>query len=350
MSSVVESLPVVVASERDRILAGPMDRVTHELHFSRLPFADGVERQLPPTPRPPADALRVVAWNAERCRRPDAAAALLRRARADVALLTEMDVGMARTGQAHTPREVAAALRAGYAFAVEFLELGLGSERERARHAGEANTVGYHGGALISAHAPERPEVVRLETRGDWFGAERGERRVGGRMALLASLGLGGRMLTIAAVHLESHGDPEERAAELQVLLEAIEARAPGGPALIDGDLNTSSLGRAELDDPDRLKRALVADPRRLGAPFAYEPLFPAAAAAGYQWETCNAARESSQRVATPEGSARGALRLDWLLARGLLCESPEVVAAADPDTGAALSDHEALAVTVRVA
>lgn len=332
------------------MLAGPADRATHASLLGRLPFVDGVERQAPSARRSPADALRVVAWNAERCRRPEAAAALLRRAGADAALLTEMDVGMARSGQAHTPREVATALGAGYAFAVEFLELGLGGARERADWAGSHNSVGYHGAALISAHGLERPQGVRLETRGDWFGAERGERRVGGRIALLASLAVAGRAVTIAAVHLESHGDPEERAAELRVLLDAIEARAPGGPALIGGDLNTSSLGRAELGDRERLKRALAADPQRLRSPIAHEPLFAAAAAAGYEWEKCNVAAQSSQRVATPEGSSRGALRLDWLLARGLVCEAPEVIDAADPETGAALSDHEALAVTIRPA
>jgi hypothetical protein len=48
-----------------------------------------------------------------------------------------------------------------------------------------------------------------------------------------------------------------------------------------------------------------------------------------------------------PAPSARGLLKLDWFFARSLSCRDPAVVEAVHPGTGAALSDHEAIAVTV---
>jgi hypothetical protein len=111
-----------------------------------------------------------MAWNAERCKRVEAAAGLLAPTGADAILLSEMDWGMARSGQRHATRELAAALGCGYVFAVEFLELGLGNEAERARHAGEANAVGYHGGAILSRHPLLEPALVRLGGDGDFDG------------------------------------------------------------------------------------------------------------------------------------------------------------------------------------
>ncbi len=349
MAPALRELEVVAEAERARILAGPQDPSCHRQLLAGMPFARAVEVRPPAAPRPvpaPGSGLRVVAWNAERGREPAAGAALL--AGADVALLSELDVGMARSGQRHAARALADALATGYAFGVEFLELGLGDAAEAAAHAGAGNRVGYHGGAILSAYPLVRPELVRLETRGDWFGPERGQRRVGGRIAVLASLELGDVEVALAAVHLDSHGDPDERAAELRVLLDAIEARRPGAPALIGGDLNTHSLGRAELADPERLREALARDPERLRTPLPHEPLFEVAAAAGYEWERCNEVGEPTQRVAGPDGTGRGGLHLDWFLARGLVAEAPEVLPAVDPATGAALSDHDAIAVTIR--
>ena len=171
----------------------------------------------------------------------------------------------------------------------------------RARHESETNRVGYHGGALLSPHVLARPSLVRLERSGRWFGPERGERRVGGRIAVIATPLVGGVGGVLASVHLENHCDPAERAAQLGRLIDAIERHAPGAPVLIGGDLKTSSLGLRELEDRDALADAL----------------------------------------------RRGSLRLDWFLSRGLRLSAPQVLAAVDPQSGDALSDHEAIAVVI---
>jgi endonuclease/exonuclease/phosphatase family metal-dependent hydrolase len=289
-----------------------------------------------------------VAWNVERGRFPEAAAARLRAAGADAALLSELDVGMARSGQIHAARALAGALGMGFAFGVEFLELGLGNTEERERCAGALNAVGYHGGALASAQHLERPALVRLDAGGAWFDGLRGERRIGGRVALLASLRVAGVAVTLASVHLESHGDPAERDAQTGALLAALERYAPGAPALVGGDFNTHSLGRAELLDREALARAVRADPARFGEPWRHEPLFARLEGAGFGWRRCNLARTATERRRRAGGSERGTLHLDWLFARGLEVSDPEVLPGLDPATGAALSDHEALALTIR--
>jgi len=290
----------------------------------------------------------VVAWNAQRCRDPEGSAAMLRATGAGILLLSELDRGMARSRQRHTARELAARLGHGYAFGVEFLELGLGDARERETHAGEENALGYHGGAILSSRALGEPTLVRVERSGRWFDGALGERRVGGRVAVLCTLPVGARLVAFASVHLESHSDPDERAEQLEAVFAALDRFAPGAPALAGGDVNTHSLGRAELADRELLSRALAADPRRLAEPIAYEPLFALAERRGYDWRGCNALGTSTERRTRGGASARGTLVLDWFFARGLEVSEPAVIDASDPATGAALSDHEAIAVTIR--
>ena len=81
----------------------------------------------------------------------------------------------------------------GYAYAVEYLELGLGDAEERRSIEGDSNEVGYHGNAILSRAPLERPALLRLEASGGWFDGQRGEQRIGGRMAVLATVAMGGR-------------------------------------------------------------------------------------------------------------------------------------------------------------
>jgi endonuclease/exonuclease/phosphatase family metal-dependent hydrolase len=343
-----EALPIVPEAERAAMLALLPEPGTHARLQRALPGLHRVEWAPPLRPAPPCAEARLVAWNAERGRDPVAAAALLRRTGADALLLSELDVGMARSEQRHAARELAGRLGMGFAFGVEFLELGLGNGEERTRCAGRRNAVGYHGGAVASALPLERPVLVRLDAGGDWFDGRRGERRVGGRIALLATLPIGSARVALASLHLESHCDPARRDAQVASLLEALDAYAPGAPAVLGGDFNTHSLGLAELLDRDALARAVRADPHRFAEPEPHEPLFARLARAGFEQRACNVAGASTERRRGPDGSRRGALRLDWLFARGVAAAAPEVVDAVDPATGAALSDHEAIALTIR--
>lgn len=322
---------------RREILAGEPSAARHAEWLARLGFASALDLVAGNrAAEPAAGPLRVVAWNAQRCRDPAAAAEFLGRSGAHVFLLSELDVGMARSGQWHAPRALAAQLGCASAFAVEFLELGLGDASERAAHAGAENARGFHGGAILARAPLVAPEVVRLEAGGRWFDGRLGERRVGSRIAVLCRVPWAGRELALASVHLESHSDPAERAAQLERVFDALDRSAPGLPALVGGDVNTHSLGRAELEDRDALRAALGRDPSRLSDPVAHEPLFALAERRGFAW------REANLRAApTYKRDGRGALQLDWFFVRGLEISAPGVLASGE------LSDHEAITLSV---
>ncbi len=321
---------------------------TTEAHTAALQqhraLFDRLEVVPPPAPEPPpAGAARIAFWNVERGKYLDASARLLGGLDATALLLCELDLGMARSGQRHTTRDLAARLGAGYAFGVEFLELGLGDARERDWHQGEANEAGLHGAAVLARVALERPALIRLEASGDWFDGRHGERRVGGRIAIAATLRVAGAPITLVSVHFESHGDPPRRAVQLARLLDAIDSYAPTQPVLIGGDLNTSTLSR-DWARGTGVKPVLPRE--RVLDPVPYEPLFEVAAARNYDWRACNALGVPTQRT-RPDGTPAHPLgKIDWFLARDLDVAEPATIPAIDPD-GRAISDHDVLAVTI---
>ena len=345
---IVEELAVVPPAERARLLGAIGDLDVHARALESLECLRAVEVASPPGGHAaaPIQRLRVAAWNAERGTWLDGAMRFLRGVGADVLLLSELDVGMARSGQRHVPRAVADALASGYAFAVEFLELGLGGRVERERHAGEENAAGLHGNAVLSNLPLRRPAVVRFDRSGAWFTEERGEPRIGGRCAVLATVdGPAGIDLTVVATHVESHGDPAQRATQMAALLDAVDEYSSGGAAVVGGDLNTFSAPAIEIYSSSRREALLPADPDRFVDPVRHEPLFAEAAARGYAWEEANV-RAPTQRTRR-DGSPRPPLmHLDWLLVRGVAAFEPAIVPAVDED-GLALSDHDLVAVTL---
>ena len=343
-------LPTISAEQFNRILSMPKNREIHATLLAEMPFIDTVEVSSAPAPMPLLDRpVRVLSWNAERCKHVRPSANFLKQNRTDIYLLTEMDWGLVRSGQAHTTRELAEHLGCGYVFAVEFLELDLGDEDERKKHAGETNRVGYHGGAILCRQAIVKSRLVRLETSGDWFDGQLGERRIGGRIALMVSVPVSGVDVTFVSTHLESESDPHTRGDQMRTIFEAVESFSPGAPAVIGGDLNTFSLGHAQLKDRDLRAQALREDPRRLVSPVQYEPMFTIAKDYGYEWESCNHINEPTTRRSLQSSTERGKSKIDWFFCRHLITENPEVISAINQEDNSALSDHEAIAITIRV-
>ena len=309
-------------------------RAEHDRLAAALPCLQALELVRPPQPQPLGHHVRIAAWNAERCKYLPESAALLAGIGADIVLLTELDIGMARSGNRHTVGELARLLGAGYAFGVEYVELGLGDNREKAWHANEANAVGLHGNAILSKAPLERPAIVRLDDGARWFAGEQStnERRIGARMAVLANLDAGGAPLLVAAVHLESSTDAADRAAEVAVLLRAIEERADGCAVIIGGDFNTSALPPAETDDGAWFDRAA-----------SHEAMFARFSEAGYDWRTANT-RSATERM-RPDGTPQPPYRrIDWFFTRGAPVRRAVTVPAIDA-TRAAISDHDVIVI-----
>jgi endonuclease/exonuclease/phosphatase family metal-dependent hydrolase len=344
--SQVAALTEIDAERRATLRDGPDDHATYRAALNTIPALQEVEVGGPaPLAAGATGHLRVVAWNVERLRYLQPVADTLTGAAADVCLLTEIDKGMARTGNTHRTAELAALIGQGYAYGAEFIELDRGTTRERNAHADTENALGFHGNAVLSRLALQRPALFRLETEGKWFGWDRDEPRVGGRLAIGGQVLLDRVAVTLVAVHLESHSDPDHRAGQVARLMDLIDLYDPNAPLLIGGDFNTSTMGRgpAGFARPD-----LRDDPLRLLRVEPYEPLFAMMAARGFDWTACNVPDAPTQRFPGAD-MPRPLGKIDWIFTRGLLADEPTVLPALCPD-GTPSSDHEGLFVRVRLA
>lgn len=258
--------------------------------------------------RPSENFIRIAAWNIERGLEFDAVKAALsndqrffrtltpskrpsrvnlkevsdqssKLSRADIVVLNEVDWGLKRTNYRNVAKELAAALRMNYAYAVEFVEvdpLTLGTETFENETSADksqiikniavdkSRTLGLHGTAILSRFPLRNVRVLRFENQGhDWYtdekkgvsSLEKGKRkgaglvfsekimrevRRGNRMALLADIedsDLTGA-LTVVATHLEAKTKPENRLKQLEELLAYI--KDISHPVVLAGDMNTS--------------------------------------------------------------------------------------------------------------
>jgi endonuclease/exonuclease/phosphatase family metal-dependent hydrolase len=344
----VDSLAAPSPATRQTILDAPVEPSSFEAAFATLEALHAVEVCAPPHPIALGAEARIVFWNAERLKYAQASQAMLAALNADVLILCELDLGMARTGNRHTIADLASSLGAGFVFGAEFVELGLGDLREQEAFAGKSNAAGLHGAGFVSKAALSRPALLRLETSGRWFDGAYHERRVGGRIAMLSECALAGRPVVLACAHYESHTDPVDRFEQTRVMLDAIDEHAPAKPVLIGGDFNTSTFTLAGKRNAPAVAAAVTVDPKRLVRPEPYEPMFELLEARGYDWSRCNVALAPTQRT-RPDGTPPPPFgKIDWLFSRGLRCSGAAVIAAVDADD-VAISDHEALVVTVYI-
>jgi endonuclease/exonuclease/phosphatase family metal-dependent hydrolase len=182
--------------------------------------------------------LRAVAWNIQRGARLDD----LRRAvvappfaGADLFLLSEVDVGLGRSGNRNVARELAEALGMSYAFGVSYLAL---TDDHGDDAGGRENTLALSGAAIISRYPFARVENIDLPEIRDKFHSS--EKRLGKKRALLAEIALPDGPLAVAACHLDSNASPAQRARQLGGVLDSVD-RSGVARALVGGDFNTST-------------------------------------------------------------------------------------------------------------
>jgi endonuclease/exonuclease/phosphatase family metal-dependent hydrolase len=341
----VARLDEVSLAERNAIRAAPQDYATHRAYFDRVPGLRQVEvGGSAPRRTSIAGAARIVAWNVERLRHLDAIEATLRAARVDVALLSEVDRGMARSGNGDPIVDLSRRLGHGYAYAVEYLELDLGDDNEKRVHAGETNRVGFHGAAIVSDAVITRPFLIRVEARGEWFDGTRVEPRIGGNIALGATITVAGVPIVMVSCHQDNYCTPAVRRDDTRIVLDLVEEVAQGGPVILGGDFNTLTASHAERDDRNAWRARLATEPDRLTHPERYEPLFDFLGEHGFDWHACNVAETPTTRHTDPD---RPRYKIDWFFTRGLIASAPEIIPAVLPD-GSPSSDHECLVVTVK--
>jgi endonuclease/exonuclease/phosphatase family metal-dependent hydrolase len=339
--------------------------------------------------------LRVAVWNIERGAQLQGIIDALNHhpilAYADLLLLNELDIGMRRSGNLDVAQSLSRALAAHAVYGTEYLEFtkGTGEELQLTGH----NTTALHGNAILTRHPFANPQLVRLPRCEDNFASR--EKRLGGRLAILVDLEIGGTKLLASTAHLDVVNSPRCRARQLRRALAAIEERLQGeagsiglsdsAPAplpatakiILGGDFNTHTFARGGLfrtlkstvkilgSNRQRLARSLM---RREAAIAELEKFHYEVDALNDGLPTASSlvsALDDKSSLPAPvrwfimrrvgEEGIRLEFRLDWLAARGLkILQAGEVI---DSQTGVAsiraqtihnltyqgvrLSDHE---------
>ena len=293
------------------------------------------------------DTLHVGAWNLERGTHWQDVCQLIQALELDVILLSEMDLGMARSQQQHTTRELAKALDFHALFAVEFVELELGSEWELAGLQDAHNEAGLHGNALLSRYPLHQPWMLRFSNAdGYWWHRDFHEPRAGGRMALGAQIMTDTGPLALVSTHLENNTSPVERAVQVSEIVERLEETDTA--LVIGGDFNTSTIDPTTSTDPFRLRTELIdQEPNRFVAPFPHEPLFDLLAAHGFSRGTANTG-DITQRM-RERGYPKPPLgRIDWIFNRNCMAFDAKCHPAMNAKHYT-VSDHDLVTCRIRV-
>lgn len=318
-----ETLPDVPTSLREKIAKAPRTSDAHRDVMSQIEALALIQQDWTnagSTDLP--SELTIAAWNLERCIDVEGSAELLIKHAPDIVLLSEMDCGMARTLQRHTTHEIAGLMNMGYAYCVEFYELGLGSGPELEFAQDDHNKNGWHGNAILSKVKPKRTAQIRLDDHGHWFCAsdetDANQPRIGGRIAVAAIIPTDAGDICVVSTHLESAGSISMRQSQMDRIIAAIDIFAAGLPVIIGGDLNTGN----NLESHD----------------WREETLFEAAERQDFSWEG-NADGDTTRESRLTRFPER-TMKLDWFTHRGVKKLVSDIVPALDAD-GAPLSDHE---------
>jgi len=190
---------------------------------------------------PSTKIVRALAWNLERGNKLDGILDALRFDELlkyrDVLLLTELDYGMARSGNRAIAHEIATALKMNYAFAPVYIALQKGSGVE-AEVEGE-NTFSIHGLAMFSPWKLTNVHAVPLANGKDKMIGK--EKRLGWLRALVADIEHPAGTFRAVTVHLDVHCSREHRRRQMRRIVEHLEG-LPRLPTLIGGDWNTTTF------------------------------------------------------------------------------------------------------------
>lgn len=350
-----------ISAKERRYLGARLDNATQEEVMAMIPqFSLADVHNLAPVPQETADMLNVLAFNMERGVHLDALGDYLESCPGvqpfDVILGNEMDDGCVRSGDRNTAGELAKRLGMNYVYGLEFIEL-----------VNEHDSKGYHGNAIFSRWPIKQAKVLRLPEEFNWYFDS--QKRIGGRLAILAELDVAGRSVGVVTIHLENRTTEAGRGRQMDAILQTAEEMFPNMPVILGGDLNTLCCnGRniGELYDivgtEAFLQRCFVEVAER-------EPCLKNALQAGYKAvpESC---RECGDELVQELGTCRDMIckekkavfRLDWLLLRGTKAEEVRVIStlrsncsfakpgsALEQFEGVELSDHNAVWVACRI-
>lgn len=292
----------------------------------------------------------------------------------DLLLLTELDYGMARSGNRFVAQEIAKALKMNYAFAPVYIALQKGSGVE-AEMEGE-NTKSIHGLAMFSKWPLRNVHAIPLPNGKDKMWGK--EKRLGSLRALFADIDHPIGTFRAVTVHLDAHCSRAHRQMQMRLILDHLETLEPM-PTLIGGDWNTTTFNsqssrraimgywRRVFMGPKNVAQNHLPHPER----FFEKPLFDTLERRGYNYRDLNNIGEgtlhyhvesieknTNLRDWVPEwcfpfifwaanrvgGSVSG--RLDWFAGKGVQLApntSPKTIGDLVDVDGTPLSDHDAI-------
>ncbi len=204
-------------------------------------FLTVVKETLDSSPVDCPSSLRVTAWNIERGIQLERIIHVLQShpeiRKSDLFLLTELDLGMARTSNRFVAREIAQALRLNYVFVPCYLSLVKGSGLE-SRAAGE-NFQSIHGNALFSRYPIREAHSLALPNGKDKMGGS--EKRLGCQRAVVALIDHPRGRVRAVSLHLDAHSSQRHRYRQMKLVLDYLGELEPSLPVVIGGDWNTST-------------------------------------------------------------------------------------------------------------
>lgn len=217
----------------------------------------------------PPPSIRVVDWNIDRGLQLSAIIDFLATAKADLLLLQEVDLNARRTHRSNVAKEISQKLRMNYVFGREFQELTQGTKTSPA----------YHGQATLSRWPLSNARLIRFREQSSfwrprWYlpRAPVFQERLGGRIALVTDVNVGGRRLVTYNLHLESRGDDQLRRAQLNEVVIDAQCYSQKVPVIVAGDLNfdvscgdvAAAISEAKFFSPFSGKRLPTTTPRSM--------------------------------------------------------------------------------------
>jgi endonuclease/exonuclease/phosphatase family metal-dependent hydrolase len=338
-------------------------------------YSGSFSRDLAPT----RSRYRFVAWNLERGIEFAGQIQALRThpylAGADVYLLTETDVGMARSGNRAVAQEVARKMGLHYGFVPCYLNLSKGAGVERM--AGGENELGLHGNAILSRYPIHSARLIHLKNGIDKMTGR--EKRLGHQAALAAEIEFPNYRATAVTVHLDANSSQAHRCGQMHDVVNSLAADLP---VILGGDWNTSTYNssRATYAILGFWLRVFMGAENVISNHYLHpekrfeRPLFRLLEARGFEYRRSNRMGEPTVQYDVDDHKTRMNLgewvpdwcfafirwalrrhdgkcpfKMDWFATRGARVENPVIVSNLRSSDGRPLSDHAAIGVDLLV-
>ncbi len=328
---------------------------------------------------PAQSRYRFVAWNMERGIEFSGQLKALRThpylSSADVHLLTEADMGMARSENRAVAQEIARELGMHYSFAPCYLNLSKGAGVERLAE-GE-NELGLHGNAILSRYPICGVRPIHLRNGIDKMAGR--EKRLGRQAGLAAEIEFPNFRATAVTVHLDANSSQAHRRNQMRDIVQNLPLNMP---VILGGDWNTSTYNssRALYSILGFWLRVFMGAENVISNHYLHpengfeRDLFRLLETQGFEYRQSNRMGEPTVqydvddhktrmnlgewvpgwcfafiRWALRRHDGKCPLKLDWFATRAARVRNPVIVGDLRTSDGRPLSDHAAIGVDVLV-